>query len=276
MIEKIYIARHGFRLNWVTNIWKSPTGTARDPPISAYGEKQAQELAEHIASLPLDDRPTAIFSSPFYRCLQTALPVATALDIPIYIENGVSEWFSPIIPGSGLHPIPPPAPTLANSFPFLRIDPASWSPTYIPSRKGETLIELHDRCRDFLEAFIPRVESLSGGKHKNILIVSHAATVIALVRALAGKPEMVMRVACCSLTTLERPREREGKNVGVWKVGKLTDGVFLTNGLERDWGFEDVVFCGQEVIQDPGEHGSEDEVQESVGLQDFLSPQSKM
>jgi len=124
------------------------------------------------------------------------------------------------------------------------------------------------------------VERLSGEKHRNILIVSHAATVIALTRVLAGEPEMVMRVACCSLTTLERPKELQGKSVGVWKIGKLTDGAFLTNGLERDWGFEDVVFHRNEVIEHPGEHGTEDEVQEFVGLQDFLSflpsPPSKM
>jgi hypothetical protein len=36
-IENIYIARHGFRANWVSDVWESPTGMARDPPLAAYG-----------------------------------------------------------------------------------------------------------------------------------------------------------------------------------------------------------------------------------------------
>lgn len=30
--------------------------------------------------------------SPLYRCVQTATPVAEALDLPILIEPGLGEW----------------------------------------------------------------------------------------------------------------------------------------------------------------------------------------
>ncbi|KAG5733097.1 hypothetical protein E4T56_gene14020, partial [Termitomyces sp. T112] len=106
MLEKIYIARHGYRLNWLTSNWQSKTGLARDPPLAAFGETQAQELGEYFLSLPKDERPTAIFSSPFYRCLQTAKPVSSALGLPIYVEHGLAEWYSPVAPGTGLHPRP--------------------------------------------------------------------------------------------------------------------------------------------------------------------------
>ncbi|KAL4243532.1 Histidine phosphatase superfamily protein [Abortiporus biennis] len=95
MVETIYIARHGYRLNWDTTIWKSETGLPRDPPLAAYGVSQAEELAQHFLSLPEDERPTIIFSSPYYRCLQTARPVSKALGLPIYVEHGLSEWYSP-------------------------------------------------------------------------------------------------------------------------------------------------------------------------------------
>ncbi|KAF8591885.1 phosphoglycerate mutase-like protein [Ramaria rubella] len=267
MIEKIYIARHGFRLNWITTLWESPTGTPRDPPLSGYGEKQAKELADYFISLPLDDRPTAIFSSPYYRCLQTSTPVATALNLPVYVENGLSEWYSPVVPGTGLHPIPPPAESLATSLPSLRIDASAWKPTWIPSRKGESVEQVHDRCQGFLRAFVSRVEQLSVGKHTRILLVSHAATVIALTRELLGDRTLPLRIACCSLTTLVRQPEDIAQAVGVWQPRGLAEGHFMQGGLERDWGFEDIELRRNEVVEDPGVPGTEGDVEENVGLQ---------
>lgn len=60
---KLFIVRHGFRLNWVNSYWKSETGLARDPPLAAYGVEQVQQLAEYLASI--ENRPTLIFSSPY-------------------------------------------------------------------------------------------------------------------------------------------------------------------------------------------------------------------
>lgn len=175
------------------------------------------------------------------RCLQTSLPVAAALDLPVYIENGLSEWFSPVTPGTGLHPLPGSADSLAAAFPALRIDASTWpTPTWVPSRRGETVAEIHDRCIGFLQAFVPRVEQLADGAHRRILVVSHAATVIALTRGLIGDRSLVMRVACCSLTTVVRRPEDAAQAVGVWESRGLARGDFLAGGLERDWGFEDI------------------------------------
>lgn len=172
--------------------------------------------------------------------MQTSAPVAKALDLPVYVDNGLSEWYTPVIPGTGLHPIPLPARTLSASFPALRIDAAAWQPTWVPSRKGETVEEVHNRCHEFLRAFLPLVEQLDGGRHKTILLVSHAATVIALTRELLGDRSLAMRAACCSLTTLQRTPERNAQALGVWQSRGLGEGGFLEGGLERSWGFEDV------------------------------------
>ena len=69
-----------FRSNWIvdsnTGVYqssvKTPTGIASDPALASYGVIQSQQLAEHIANLipPVD----VIYSSPFYRCLQTLQP----------------------------------------------------------------------------------------------------------------------------------------------------------------------------------------------------------
>ena len=189
------------------------------------------------------------------------------LSLPIYVEFGLSEWYSPATPGTGVHPRPVRADDLLQYFPRPTatesesstgttkpetststngsyIDPR-WTTTYLVTRKGESVGELYARCEEFLRAFIERVEgqrvfpspfpssssepafpanweisvpgapSLSldstcdpgvGVGHERILLVSHAATIIGLARALSGDEEIEqrMRVGCCTLTTLHR------------------------------------------------------------------------
>ncbi|KAJ7597083.1 phosphoglycerate mutase-like protein [Mycena floridula] len=261
MVEKIYLARHGFRLNWVTSNWKSETGLARDPPLASYGVSQAQELADYFVSLPEDERPTAIFSSPYYRCLQTSQPVARALGIPIFVEHGISEWYSPVAPKTGLHPRPGSATELQAYFPEIS---AEWSSIYYPSRRGEDVQQVHVRCEEFLSDFIPQVRRKFEGKHSHILLVSHAATVIAIARGLLADRTVPLRVGCCSLSEFEKQSENL---LGRWKGNKLADGTHMVNGSERDWGFEDIEIAQGKVVEDPGVPGSETEEEGPIGSQ---------
>ncbi|CAE6534147.1 unnamed protein product [Rhizoctonia solani] len=252
MVRTILIARHGFRLNWLTNDWASPTGTKKDPPLAAYGVAQAADLAKFIKSLPEEHRPTLLFSSPYYRCLQTTNPTSEVLGIPIYVEHGLSEWYSPVTPGTGLHPRPQSAETLKQYFPS--IDP-SWESIYYPDRRGETVKGVHDRCAEFLDAFITRIENHpTFGAHKNILLVSHAATCAALVRCLVNDRELPIRVGTCSLSILERTEDDR------WvPQGELAEAKFLPGGVERDWGFEDAIYKDDKVIDDPGVYLEEED-----------------
>ena len=55
----------------------SPTGIPSDPALTGYGEDQSKQLADRILSLhPSVD---VIYSSPYYRCLQTIRPVMQRL-----------------------------------------------------------------------------------------------------------------------------------------------------------------------------------------------------
>ncbi|KAG5342429.1 hypothetical protein C0989_002264 [Termitomyces sp. Mn162] len=230
---------------------------------------QAQELGEYFLSLPKDERPTAIFSSPFYRCLQTAKPVSSALGLPIYVEHGLAEWYSPVAPGTGLHPRPGSAESLKQYFP--EIDP-SWSSVWYVSRKGEDVQQIHDRTDGFLEAFTVEIDRKFPGKHSRILLVSHAATVITLVRSLLGDRDLPVRVGCCSLSEFERIPDKQ-RTLGSWKAIRLADGSHLKDGASRDWGFEDIEIAGGKVVDDPGVPGSEllDEKDEPVGSQIHIS-----
>ncbi|KAG8857409.1 hypothetical protein FRB96_005708 [Tulasnella sp. 330] len=270
MFETVYVARHGFRLNWVMSHWDPITGTPRDPPLAAYGIAQAEQLASYFSSLPEDQRPTAIFSSPFYRCLQTSTPVAKALGLPLHVEHGIMEWYSPVKEGTGLHPRPGTATSLKAYFPDID---DSYSSTWLPSRLGETPDQVQKRTDDFLEAFAPRFESGGHppGQHTRILFVGHAASCITLIKSLAGsKAEgKKLRIGCCSVTTLRRDAGAEkGVILGAYDIAGLAEAHFLTNGVERDWGFEDIsVDETGRVVDDPGDPGTEGQVEENFGLQ---------
>jgi len=239
------------------------TGLPRDPPLAAFGETQAQEVADYFRALPVEERPTAIFSSPFARCLQTSKPIAKALKLPIFVEHGISEWYSPVVPGTGLHPRPLSATSLQAL--FSEIDD-SWSSLWYPSRRGEDVNEVYERTAGFLEAFIPEVERRMLTNQSCILLVSHAATVITLARELIGDRELPLRVGCCTLTNLKR--KTGAKHVlGAWEVLSLGSGSHLRDGIQRDWGFDDVVISNGKVIDDPRVPSSEGEEEGPVGCQ---------
>ena len=105
---------------------------------------------------------------------------------------------------------------------------------------------MHARADALLRALVPAVEATFGGRHRRILLVSHAATVIALARALVGDEKMPLRVGTCTLTDARRVRPGAGPGEG-WEAVKQADGAHLEKGSLRDWGFEDCVVVDGKV-----------------------------
>jgi transcription factor C subunit 7 len=111
---------------------------------------------------------------------------------------------------------------------------------------------LHDRLAGFLTVLVPEVQRRFAGVHKRILLVSHAATVIALARELVGDRSLLFRAACCSLTVVDRKDATAGESarrtvVGGWSARLLGDGGHLKGGLQRAWGFQDARIVDGEV-----------------------------
>ncbi|KAK0506153.1 hypothetical protein EDD18DRAFT_19635 [Armillaria luteobubalina] len=123
----------------------------------------------------------------------------------------------------------------------------------IPSRLGETVDEVHARVETFLQDFLPLRP-----KGERLLIVSHAATIAALVRLLSEERDMPVRIGCCSLSQFH-------KNGNTWTRVKTADGSHLSGGSLRDWGFQDIEVDNGRVVNDPGVPGSENEKNEPVG-----------
>ncbi|AXE39168.1 histidine phosphatase family protein [Acidipropionibacterium virtanenii] len=67
-----------------------------DPPITQLGIRQAEALGAWIGGV--DPHPTRLYCSPMRRTIETAAPVATALDLPLVVEDflyerpGPTDW----------------------------------------------------------------------------------------------------------------------------------------------------------------------------------------
>jgi transcription factor C subunit 7 len=87
-LKEIWIVRHGYRQDWVTDTPYLPTHLKNDPPLSDLGRKQAQELAVFLKNKPID----RIYSSPFYRVLETVYPLVQARNnsIPLYADYSMA------------------------------------------------------------------------------------------------------------------------------------------------------------------------------------------
>jgi transcription factor C subunit 7 len=178
---------------------------------------------------------------------------------------------------------------------------------WYPSRKGEDLVALHDRLAGFLSVLIPEVQRRFAGVHKRILLVSHAGPIAALACELVGDRNLSFRVACCSLTVMDRKDAVAGESaqrtaIGNWSARLLGDGEHLKDGLQRAWGFVDAAISDGEVsvvataislrcdigldthtrttsLQvaiEPGEPGTENEKDEPVGSQIIELSSSRM
>ncbi|KAI9795522.1 MAG: hypothetical protein M1833_006993 [Piccolia ochrophora] len=245
-----------FRSNWVVDphtgtydaTIRSPTGIASDPPLAGHGEEQARQLARHV--LTLDPPVDRIYSSPWYRCLQTLQPLMGALDergcaeqCEVRGEHGLGEWYGS---ASFSHPSPASRSLLASLFPFYSV---TYQPVTHPSTTGETIRQLHDRVAQTLSGMITRLDEEPGGP-KAVLLCTHAATLIAMGRVLTGHMpadlgEPDFKPFTCGLSKFvrrsrgnyaEEPGEWKGKGVaGGWDCVLNGDCHFLTGGEERGW-----------------------------------------
>ncbi|KAL7923861.1 RNA polymerase III transcription initiation factor complex component [Trichoderma austrokoningii] len=265
-LETIYVVRHGFRSSWsvdhTTGVYSasipSPTGIAVDPALTAHGVDQSRELGRHLTTL--DPPVEAVYSSPYYRCLQTITPFVELQqqqqkqkqacgDVPsattiIRPEHGLCEWF-----GSAPfeHPGPASPAVLKSLFPAFD---ESYVSAQHPPRRGETLAQLQARLTATMQSIIDRCDAED---RRAVVLCTHAAVVITLGRILTGCfPETVdtddFRAFTCGVSVYRRKRlhqdgghgstdEELGPNlvVGGWTCKANSDCSFLTGGEERGW-----------------------------------------
>lgn len=250
-LKTIYIARHGYRSNWLPQgpYPPPPTGVDSDVPLAPHGVDQAHQLADYISTLK--EKPQVIFSSPFYRCLETSEPTKKKLDLPLYVDNGVGEWYRP-----DREIIPRPAPYSALNKLFNGMITSEWDPSITPSSKGETKEQIFERCNQFWEVFVPRVEKAFPDV-ECILIVTHAATKAALGMNLLGFPNAivpiddegtVIRNGSCSIDKFELVKDDAETFYGKeWKLSMNGNTDFLDKGEEMNWDFRNGFEAGSDA-----------------------------
>ncbi|KAL0931814.1 phosphoglycerate mutase [Colletotrichum truncatum] len=272
-LQVIYITRHGFRSNWLvdpatgsyTASIPSPTGIPSDPALTAHGVDQAKELGAHL--MTVDPPIEAVYSSPYYRCLQTITPFVSLKEdelrrlgekaagaesdaAVIRPEHGLCEWY-------GAAPFEHPTPASPEVLkPMFRHYDETYQSRVFPARNGETIDQLHDRLAAAVQAIIEQCDAQ--GK-RAVVLCSHAASIIALGRVLTGvMPETIdaedFRAFTCGLSVYRRKSPsawerasgtdadsnswRNGRGVGGgWACELNSDCSFLSGGEERGWKF---------------------------------------
>ncbi|MGF1481139.1 MAG: histidine phosphatase family protein [Cyanophyceae cyanobacterium] len=180
MSQIVWIARHGNRLDFVNPEWFSTAERRYDPPLSDDGFIQAQELGQRLKSESI----THIFSSPFLRTVQTANQVAEALDLPIKLEAGLSEWHNP----GWMSEHPEILPTAEIQARFPRIDSRYTSrlvPEY-PESNETMMLRMARTARQLVKEFTD-----------DILLIGHGASVLGTTVGLVGGSPTVNASLCC-------------------------------------------------------------------------------
>ncbi|KAL8409066.1 hypothetical protein RB594_007492 [Gaeumannomyces avenae] len=218
------------------------TGSA---PAGQLTRQPARELGRHL--LAVEPPIERIYSSPFYRCLQTIEPFARAAQadssssssdatappqppsaaLKVRVEPGVAEWFGA---APFAHPAPAAPEVLAGLFPDM-LDGA-YRAEVVPPSRGESVAELHDRVALAAARIIRRCDAEGA---RAVVVCTHAAAVIALGRVLTGRmPDDVVGADdfgafTCGLSVYRRRAgaaagEKEGdegeRGGGVGAVGK--------------------------------------------------------
>ena len=203
MSQRIWIIRHGNREDFQNAGWAKTAQRQFDPALSSDGETQAKEVGRSLQDEPIH----YIFASPFLRTIQTASHIAEALDLSVCLEPGIGE----ILPGVESMPALLPEEERRQRFP--RIDREYRAVNGFPY--PESSDEGHKRAAVAARALTDRFPD------KNLLMVTHGAPVVGIVRGLTGLQDRLTVPLCC-IFTLQR-------NGGNWLVVQRSEISHLSN-----------------------------------------------
>jgi broad specificity phosphatase PhoE len=95
----IWLARHGESVGNVADARALQAGADRleldirdpDVPLSDTGQAQAEALGRWLGALPVEERPTAVLSSPFARAMTTAQLATAGLEVRVRTDERLRE-----------------------------------------------------------------------------------------------------------------------------------------------------------------------------------------
>lgn len=152
----VYLVRHGHGAHVGKRL---PTS---ESPLSKTGHAEAQTLIERFEDVPL----TAVYSSPYQRCVDTVTPLARARKLRVGKVAGLRDVDYGRIAGKSLK-------SLRGGDVWQQL--VTW-PTSVRFPEGESLLECHARA---LTAF--QVLTEKHGPNDSILVASHGDPIRFLV-----------------------------------------------------------------------------------------------
>jgi broad specificity phosphatase PhoE len=189
----LYFARHGEKK---TDGVYNPSIKHTDPPLTAYGFKQAEALADYMKDRDI----RAVYTSRYLRARQTAAPTAEMKSLPILEDQRIDEIDTGLIETLSYGEIERAYPEFWEEFQGHRRD--------VRFPGGETGRDVKTRQN----AFLKDIQT----KNENILVVSHDGYLRLLVCSFLGLPvykRYLFKTDYCGLSIFEY-REDEGK----WKI----------------------------------------------------------
>ena len=233
--SRIVLIRHGDRFDYANPEWLTlaqETGNiTTDPPLSALGHKQARETALHLVNT-LPDKVDTVLVSPYVRTIQTAVPTSQALNVPLCIEEGLSE----------AHATPAILPLPKERFAYFpEVDPSYTTQLKIAPSPGHYCPKTKEPCEAFARDYVKRIERFAALLEKEyagqtIVLFSHAASV-ALVAALLKCSMKDMKFAPCGMYELERNADDDR-----WELvnsGSSNEHVSENSATTYPWGYEE-------------------------------------
>jgi len=191
MAAKVFVARHGERIDHVDKNWKATATNASDPFLTHCGIRQAAALGKRLESVGLSH----IFCSPFYRTIQTANEVAKITGVSIKVESGLSEFLNP-----EWFPTKP----SMKSMQQLKDEFPSIDDTYTSKCIAE-----YPETREKLIERAAKVANLLATKYSgNILFIAHGIVCEYTVRGLTNTGP-VPYISYCSLLTCAQKKGSE-------------------------------------------------------------------
>jgi len=225
VFRRVFIARHGERIDHVDRTWGERATYPQDPPLTDRGRRQARELGVFLRSA---GNIRTILSSPFARTLETAHVVAEELELPLYVEHGASEWLHAEWFGERAPELTPLAEWKAQ---LPRLDLESHR-SLIVAEFPEDIHQITLRCRKAIQLITERY------KEGDILVVGHGISVELMTKGLCGKHTKVNWVGYCAVcecvldariadTGASRDADEE-RTSDVWRLARNADASFLS------------------------------------------------
>ncbi len=163
---ELIVIRHG-QTTWnITNRFQGHL----DIDLSELGKKQAERIADHLASEPID----VLYSSDLKRALDTALPLAQLKSLDVRTDTRLRERHMGIFQGYTFEQIREKFPEEYEKF-------MTWDPDYVMP-DGESSREKYRRSIAFFE------EIAAAHQGGTVAVITHGGVLDALLRFILGIP----------------------------------------------------------------------------------------